>query len=101
MRPGDIRRALRKARRLDASMVSEEYREAWRLQGVIVKAAQRRPSWLGGAYNVASAGRRAEYLARMAEARRAGDRERWQVAREGLAIWRGASPFLGLYGSSL
>ena len=101
MKPSDIRRALRKARKLDASMVPADYREAWRLQGAIIKAAQRRPSWEGGAFAVASAGRRAEYLARMAAARRAGDKAAWMDHRQGLNIWRGSSPFLGLYGSNL
>jgi hypothetical protein len=89
MTPGDIRRALRKARRLGASFTPDEYREGWRIEGAIIKAGQRRASWDGGVFSTVAQRYRAEYLATMAQARRAGDLHSWRVAREGLAIWRG------------
>ena len=93
MSPGDTRRALRKARRLGASLVPNEYREGWRLEAQIVKAAQRRESWRGGCWALAGGRYRAEYLDAMGEARRAGDVERWRMVRAWLDIWRGAHPF--------
>lgn len=98
-----MRRALRKARRLAASLDPEQYREGWAIEARM-RAALQPMAWpanvTGGVlrpsvlFHEISPRYRASYLATMGEARRRGDRKHWQQAREGLAIWRGSVPLV-------
>lgn len=93
-RDKDARRALRKARRLDASLAPADYREAWRLFERLRKARQRRAPWDGGAFQHAAPVYLANYINDMGAARRAGHLSRWRGLRDGLNIWRGARGWL-------
>lgn len=76
---------MRQARRLMAGSGEASIRAGFALERRIVTAAQRSgPFWL---INLSQPARKAEYLAAMGEARRAGDKATWRDARGWLNIW--------------